>query len=227
MLIRRVPICFLLCASLALLAASGATAAQPPSAPQLSVLGSPPLKISGKQGNDAATSYFSLLNAGTAPAHISVTFQATSSERVSVASVTPTEVPAGTAERIKVTFAGLEDLGEAATGQLVVSGGASPVAQSVEVNPPSPNTSWPAILIGGALAVAVLLMLMVIGSNWGSRSNFSNPAPSPKWSFGSWATTLTGAGALFGTVLAQSTFPTFPSRSASQNSSTSTSSSES
>ena len=197
----------LVCAgfALTLVTPTGAGAA---TAPELSVLGAP-LTVSGSKGEDTAKAYLSLLNSGSVEVPISVTFQATSSDRVTVQSISPPTVPPGAARRIEVVLGGLEDLGEAATGQLVVSGGAAPVAQSIEVDPPAPDTVLPLVVVLGSLAFALFLALAVAG-NMTSRSSLSNPAPGPKWSFSSWATTLTGAGAVFGTVLGQATLPTFP-----------------
>jgi hypothetical protein len=54
--------------------------------------------------------------------------------------------------------------------------------------------------------------MFVIGAMRGQRSRLWKAAPNPKWSFSSWATTLTAAGALLGTVLGQATFPTVPDK---------------
>lgn len=179
-------------------------------APPISVLGSTPLVVNGEKGEDTAEAKFTLLNTGATATKISVGFQATSSEAVKVTSWTPEELPAGKAQRITVQFSGLNDLTEAVTGQLVVSGGEAPIAQSVEVVPPPPDSSWPAILIFGSLAATVLAAMFVIGAMKQNRSRLWNAAPNPKWSFSSWATTLTAAGAVLGTVLGQATFPTVP-----------------
>jgi hypothetical protein len=210
MFTRRLLLGISLCAASVLSATSVASAATPQ--PPLSVLGSTPLSISGTKGEDVVEAKFTLLNAGDAAAKISIGFQATSSEAVKVVSWSPEEVPADAAQRISVQFSGLEDLTEAVTGQLVVTGGEAPVAQSIEIAPPPPDTSWPAILIFGSLAATFLVAMFVIGAMRGQRSRLWKAAPNPKWSFSSWATTLTAAGALLGTVLGQATFPTVPDK---------------
>lgn len=198
---------------ISLLCASGSVAAATAQAPSLSLLGtSNTLKVTGSEGEDAATGYISLLNPGQQPVDISVAFQAASSDTVKIAMVTPTTVAPGAAQRVGVTFSGLQDLEGAATGQLVITSGESPVAQSVEVDPaPQPSAPWPEVLIVASFLVALTLALAVVGNMPGNdRSPLRNPAPGAKWSFSSWATTLTGAGAVFGTALATATLPAFP-----------------
>lgn len=182
--------------------------------PSLAVLNTAnTLKVSGSEGEDTATGYVSLLNSGTEPITVTARFQAAGSERVRVRSVAPDEVEPG-AQRIGITFAGLEELTGAATGQLVIDGGPSLIAQSVEVLPaPQPSAPWPEILILGSLAAAVMLALMVVG-NIPDREKvnapLSKPAPGVKWDAKSWATTLTAVGGILGTVLGGVTFPTYP-----------------
>jgi hypothetical protein len=107
---------------------------------------------------------------------------------------------------------GLDDLSEAATGQLIIRGGSLPVAQSVEVKPAAPDEDWPGIIILGSLLIALSALAGVYFRLGEKRSRLKNAAPStPKWEFGSWATTLTAIGAVFGAVLGASTFPSFPS----------------
>jgi hypothetical protein len=194
--------------------APGASAARKPPAPQLSALGTTPLKVSGEQGQDTAIAYFSLLNEGSTPVQISVTFQAASSEKVTAAPLQPTEISAKTAQRIGVTFAGINGLEDKVEGQLIVEGGAAPVAVGVEVDPaPHPSASWPLLVILLSLGIVVLTTfgLVLAAASHGSL-RLGSPAPAPKWSFESWATTLTGAAVLIGTVLSEATFPEFPTQ---------------
>lgn len=191
--------------ALALLPVSEALA-QP--GPAISVLNTEPLKVSGSKGEDMVEVKFSVLNAG-APAPITVKFQASSDERVAVQSWNPETLPSG-ATRLIVKLGGVEDLSEAATGQLVVKGGESTVAQSVEVDPSPPDKPWPSIIVGGSLALSILVALFVAGSLGKARDRLQNSAPNPKWEYSSWATTITAVGAVFGTVLGEATFPEFP-----------------
>lgn len=182
-----------------------------PAAPALSVLNnSNVLAVAGEEGKDTATGYFTLINPDPEPAGIKVRFQASSSEKVTIEEVTPETVDGEGAMRVGVTFAGLEELTGAASGQLVIFGGATPVAQSVKVEPaPQPSAPWTEVLVLGSLFAAVLLALMVVGS-MESTASLGNLAPGAKWSFSSWATTLTGVGVVFGTVLAGVTLPPYP-----------------
>jgi hypothetical protein len=195
--------------TLLLFAAAPAAEASSPG-PPISVLGSTPLTVSGEKGEDGAEAKFTLLNTGDSAAKISIGFQATSSEAVKVTSWTPEELPGDKAQRVTVQFTGLSDLTEAVTGQLVVTGGEAPVAQSVEIVPPPPDNSWPAVLIFGSLAATFVVALFVVGAMGVKRSQLWTAAPDPKWSFSSWATTLTAAGAVVGTVLGAATFPSVP-----------------
>lgn len=196
------------------LASGSATAAA--AEPSLAVLeSSNTLKVAGSEGEDSATGYFTLFNKTPSPVEIDLEFQAASSERVVIEEVTPSTVPPG-ARRIGVTFGGLEDLHEAVTGQLVVTSESEPVSQAVEVDPAAqPSAPWPEVVIFGSLALTLLLALAVVGA-MPDTATLGNKAPGPKWSFSSWATTLTGTGAVFGTVLTGATFPTFPEQIAKQ-----------
>lgn len=188
-----------------------ASAAQAqPSGPSVSVLNTEPLKVSGEKGKNTVEAKLSVLNTGGGEAHLNVTFQASSNEGVTVRSVSPETLPADEARKLTVTLAGVADLQEAATGQLVIKGGETPIAQTVEVDPAPPDTSWPAYIIGGSLVLAILVALSVVGSLGSKRGRLANAAPNPKWEFTSWATTLTALGAAFGTVLGSATFPEFP-----------------
>jgi hypothetical protein len=209
---RRIRTRAFLAATLALLVSGASASAATPQTPSLSVLASAStLLVPGSQGNDSATGYFSLLNSGHRPVHIAVTFQAASSEKVAVEAVAPTTVAPGNAQRVGVTFSGLQGLDAAVTGQLVVTGGASPVAQAVEVDPAPPSAAWPASLIAGSLFLALMLAVAVVGAMpGGNRAPLRNPAPGPKWTFSSWATTLTTVGTVLTVVLASTSLPPFP-----------------
>lgn len=191
------------------LAAIGTEA--PSTEPALTVLNTAPLAVTGEQGKDEIEVKFSALNTGDSDAKLTVRFQASSSERVTVASVSPETIPAGGAQRLIVTLAGVSELGEPATGQLVVLGGEDPVAQSVEIKPAPPESDWPVILIASSLVLAIFVALAVVGSMGEQRQQLNKRAPNPKWTYSSWATTVTAAGAAFGTVLGAATFPEFPS----------------
>ena len=207
--------CLFLCAIFVMVVSPAADATPPKTSrrPPISVLGgTTTLKVAGSQGSDTASGSFTLLNRGRSAARIGVAFQAGSSQTPTVSGFAPKRVAAGKARLIEVTFAGLASLDGTAIGQLVVTGARAPVAQSVEVVPAiQPSVPWPEILLGGSFLLAAVLMVAVIfGMPGNDRSPLSNPAPGPKWSFSSWATTLTGLGGVLGIVLTQVTFPPFP-----------------
>lgn len=215
--IGRTLACLLLCAVFAAFTSSAADAAPPKASrhPPISVLGgTTTLKVTGSQGSDTAAGSFTVLNRGRSVARIGVAFQASSAQTLTISGFAPKRVAAGKARLIEVTFAGLASLNGAATGQLVLTGARAPVAQSVEVVPAiQPSAPWPEIVLGGSFALAALLMVVVIfGMPGNDRSPLGNPAPGPKWSFSSWATTLTGLGGILGIVLTQVTFPPFPAQ---------------
>lgn len=186
---------------------SQAQAAEAP----LTILNPGLLTISAEKGNDLVKAKFTVLNTGTEEAPLKdVSFQASSDEHVKVDSWEPEAIPAGKAEKVTVFLSGAENLSEEATGQLVVTGGKLPISQAVAVDPAAPDKSWPAIIIVGSLAVAILVAAFVIGSLGTEVGKLLNAAPNPKWSFSSWATTLTALAAAFGTVLGKATFPKFP-----------------
>lgn len=204
-----VSICSCLC--LSLMTVSGARAEAV--APELSVLGPSLLTISGSQGSDTASGYFSLLNPGKHSVTVSAHFQAATSARAQLRPIEPDVVPAGSAERLKVTFSGLEGLDEKVEGQLIVSGGANPVSEAVEIDPaPQPSAAWPELAVFVSLAVAIFLALAVVGAAKSSELKLLGPAPGAKWSFESWTTTLVAVGAVLGATLGEVTFPEFPTQ---------------
>lgn len=111
-------------------------------------------------------------------------------------------------------FSGLDTLTEGASGQIVVEGGAKPVAQSATIAPAlQPFVDWPSVFIGASLGGAAILMSLVAARSVEGRKGWGvlcGRAPGAKWSFESWATHLTAAGGLFGTVLAAASLPPAP-----------------
>ncbi len=182
----------------------------------LEVLGSANvLKVSAEEGKDTATGYFSLFNYQDEPLEISVKLQAASSEKVADLKVDTKTVEPGAGRRIGVTFSGLEALDAAVTGQLIVTVVGKeipPVAQAIEITPSlHPAMEWPKVIIIVSFVVALLLGAAVVGNMAkDDLGPLSNPVGAPKWSFSSWATTLTAVGGAFGTVFAGVTLPTFP-----------------
>jgi len=181
-------------------------------APKLTILGDETLKVKAKQGKDTADTHLSVLNPSDVPTQIRVTFQASSSDKVRIDNYTGTADPGAT--RVKVSFGGLEKLeGDPVSGQVVVTGGAEPVAQAASITPaPQPSLNWSFWLFIGAGIAALALVVLVLGvaALSGTLPKLGGPAPGPKWSFDSWATNLTAAGAVFGTAVGAVTLPEVP-----------------
>jgi hypothetical protein len=182
--------------------------------PVITSLGQEALSVKAKTGEDTATTYLSVLNAGDKAAGITVQFQASSSADVRVSGFTPKAAVPGAATRVAVTLSGMKKLKkDAVDGQLVVTGGAAPVARAVSITPaPQPSRNWPLTIFW--LTVGVFAGLAVVVAVWarikGKGGYLGKLAPGPKWSFTSWATTLTAVGALLGTVLGSITLPEVP-----------------
>ena len=194
---------------------AGAAVRAASTAPELQLLGQGPVSVSAVQGKDAAEAYVTVLNAGSATASISASFQAASAASVKASLGATTSLGPEEADRVRLIFTGLKALSEPVSGQIVIRGGATPVAQSATVSPAlQPSADWPlliviigfgsAALFFGGLATAVARKK---GLSWLGKS-----APSPKWSFESWATHLTAVGALLGTVLGTASLPETPTQ---------------
>ena len=182
-------------------------------APEISVLGPGPVMVNAVQGKDSAKAFVTVLNTGGTPASISASFQAGSSDSTKAALAAPTTVQPRQAMRVALVFSGLQALSEVVSGELVITGGAKPVAQSVEVTPAlQPSASWPSLIVGISLGLALLLtaiIALVAGAGKGWR-RLTEAAPPPQWSFESWATHLTAVGAVLGTVLGSASLPSTP-----------------
>lgn len=188
-----------------------AEAQRPPAVPPppIVVLGSDKsLEVQAEEGEDSAIAHVAVLNPGPEPVDVTAELAVPSNEAVSASSAT-VQIPSRQARRVEVTFSGLSEIDERVTAQLLLDGPPGPVSQGVEILPAlDPAAPWSEVLIFGSLFLALALALAVVGSMPGNdREKLSNPAPGPKWEFDSWATTLTGIGALFGVVLAEAAFP--------------------
>ena len=190
------------------------TAQAAPAEPaQIEVVTQDALSVKAKQGEDTAKASLSILNPGDNAIPIRVEVQAATSENIGVKSVEPLRVtPGGTL--VTVRLEGLSELKrDPVEGQLVVTGGPQPIARAFSITPaPQPDEDWPAWILRGSLAAFVALMAVValIALLRGEIGLLGNRAPGPKWSFDSWATTLTAAGAVLGTVLGSATLPEIP-----------------
>jgi hypothetical protein len=199
---------------IAMIVAGGASAAAQQANPKITGLGQEALSVKAKSGEDSAVAYVSVLNAGSAAARIQVTFQAASSDRIRVTKFQPQSAAPG-ATRVAVTLTGLTALKEEAEGQLLVTGGAEPVARAVKITPaPQPSRDWAATIFWLTVIVFALLYGAVVAGLALTKRlpSLGKLAPGPKWSFESWATTLTAVGAILGTVIGDVTLPEVPRR---------------
>jgi hypothetical protein len=170
------------------------------------------VKVSASEGEDTAETHISVFNQNPKHATIDVLFEAASDESVHVKSVHPRRLPGGEVTRVAVEFEGLRALHEVVSGQLVISAGPDPIAQSVELTPaPQPSAPWPLLIVLVSLFGAIFVAGMVIGAMPEDKLGpLRYSAPGAKWEAKSWATTLTATGGLLGTVLGGVTFPSYP-----------------
>jgi hypothetical protein len=184
--------------------------------PTLVLLGTDTLSVSAKQRMTTANAFVSIFNKGTETATITVTSAASSAAGVGVIKTPqPATIGPGDAQRVQVTFTGLTSLTSSVDGQLIVHGGATPIAKSVSITPaPQPAHLWARDFIFGSLILAAFAFLATVIWAWlCCPGKLTKAAPGPKWDFGtSWATNLTALGATLGTVLAAATLPAIPSQ---------------
>jgi hypothetical protein len=182
-------------------------------APPLKLVSSDTLKVAAKEKKDDASASIFVINEGTESATVTVRFSASKPTSVTARATGSEPIPAGEVNAVNVKFTGLEDLDKKVAGALVISGGATPVARTVEITPAlHPTREWPRDIVlfslSAGLALGLMTVFWVVGeTNFG---RLFDPAPGPKWSVDSWATTLTAAGAVFGTVLSSATLPDVP-----------------
>ncbi len=188
-----------------------ALAATPAEGPRIEMVTQDALSVKAKEGKDTATASLSILNPGDEAIPIRVEIQGASSKDIGVASFEPSSVtPGGT--RVEVGLKGLSKLKrDPVEGQLIVLGGPEPVARAFSITPaPEPSHDWPAWILWGSLFTFLALIGFVLVRARKDLRLLRKSAPGPKWSFDSWATTLTAAGAILGTVLGSATLPEIP-----------------
>lgn len=184
--------------------------AQPPAAAELTLINPGPLTVDASEGKDTAIAYLTLENPGKTGVEYGVRFLATSSKAVEFEDLTSQVLPRGAVRRVALSFSGLKALNEAVSGQIVISGSAPTISETAEVQPaPQPEVAWPPVVIFVSFFAALLLSLAIVPSRPG-LGVLKTPAPGPKLSFESWATSLTAAGAIVGTVIGGVVFPSFP-----------------
>jgi len=179
-------------------------------APALSLSGEGELTVEGS-GGDTASTEMVVVNPGDATP-IKVEFLSSGEGGVELTSAEPEEAAKG-ATMMKLTFSGLSHLGGAQSGALVVKGGAAPlVRQTKVIRGIHRSANWPVIFVVGSFVAMLLLLLAILlkSENSGVETFLRKKAPGPKWSFSSWATTLTAVGGILGTVVASATYPSEP-----------------
>jgi hypothetical protein len=181
-------------------------------APKLELLDKEAVAVKAGKGEDSKTVYVSVLNFGHEPVKVTADVEASSASEVK-ATLSSATIKAGRASRLPVTFSGLSSLKSDAEAQLVLRGGSAPVAAPVSIAAnPKPKHDWPnRIVTYAVIAFFTLFGIVLTWSLFGHLKDLFSPAPGPKWSFSdSWASTLTTAGAVLGTVLASITLPDSP-----------------
>lgn len=180
--------------------------------PTLKLVGADPLKVTAKTGENEAKATLLVLNER--PARVTVAVSFTAATRTTLRASAPAVVARpGAISRVEVTFTGVEQLQEKTTGALVITGGSAVLARQVEVTPAiDPQRDWARDIV--LLSIFMALGLAIVSVVWvvadANAGRLLAPAPGPKWSLDSWATTLTAAGAVLGTVLGSVTFPDVP-----------------
>ncbi len=178
---------------------------------KLTLLGEGKLELAAKRGQPSKTVKLTVANVGTAAAMPEASYVSTVGGGVDVRAQRREPIEAGEVVPIAVTLTGLDELDAAAEGQLVVKGGAEPVARTVTIAPVAqPLLPWPEMIVGLAILAAVLLR---VGIAFYARRKQKKPlldkrSPGPKWKFDSWASTATATGAILATVLGDATLPT-------------------
>jgi hypothetical protein len=179
--------------------------------PPIKILNPETVTVSPEPGAETVDVKFSVLNMSDRKIRPAPSFQASSDERVNVKKnlTRPRLLLPEKARIVTVTLTGVKDLEEAVTGEIVFGPLKEPVAQAVKVNPAPPDSPWVLGVIIASLLIAAATAGTVVLKLGDKRPRLDHAAPNPKWSFSSWGTTLTAAGAAFGVVLGAVTFPEF------------------
>lgn len=184
------------------------------SPPVLSIIAEGELAVQPDQGEESATTKLIVLNPGP-EVPVKVVLDAGEGAAVEVTKFTPQTARAEGATPIEVTIGGFDELDESLSGALVATGGAEPVVRLVKISPPlRPDHDWAElILIVALLAMCLLAVAVALAATVAKKGKIlGKRAPGPKWSFSSWATTLTTVGAVLATVLSTVTYPETPSQ---------------
>jgi hypothetical protein len=177
----------------------------------ISVLSQGETVVEAQGGKDVADAHLTLLNSGAVPMPIGVSFQAGSINGIVVRSSAPSSLPAHAATRLTVMLAGLSPVDKKASGQLVIKSDPTLLATPISITPGlHAAADWGTVVPAASVGLMVLIALAILvrtrkKPEW--RSAFGGRAPGPKWTFSSWASTFTAAGAVLGTVLGAVTVP--------------------
>jgi hypothetical protein len=187
---------------------SGTALGAPPPG-ELSLAGEGEITVEGSDSDTASTQLI-VVNPGYA-VPVKVEFLSSSESDLAIG-FAPKLIRAHGATAVTVNFSGLSGLSKAVKGALVIKGGASPIARPIKVSRGlHPSKDWPVIIVIGAVVATLLLVAGIVYFAWGfDGTHLSKKAPGPKWSFSSWATTLTAVGAVFSTVGTAATYPPEP-----------------
>lgn len=196
------------------MASSASTLAVPPP-PELSLAGEGELEAKGRD-DDTAEAELVVVNPGYA-VPIGLEFVSVKNAGAEIARYKPKLIRAKGATPVKVTFSGISSMKSGDEGVVVVKGGASPLVREVKVTRglhPWLGLDWPVVLVVGAFVAMLALFggIVLFANAFTTESHLTGKAPGPKWSFSSWATTLTAVGALLGTVVTAAAYPPEPSQ---------------
>jgi hypothetical protein len=169
------------------------------------------LEVKGGSGDDTAEADLTVFNDSDAPVAPLVRLEAASPRGITLNPVDAGAISPGEARAIPLEFTGLANADQKVTGELLVSGGATPLLRQVTITPgPQPFVRWP-LLIPLLAALSGALMLGLVLVNRRLRGKLDRPAPGLSLDLGkSFATNLTAIGAVAATVLTGITYPDVP-----------------
>ena len=193
--------------ALVLLATAAPAAAQDkPAAPKVTVLGPKELAFAAEGGKDTAEAELQVDNPGPAPAQAQLKLDGSTAKSLELEPTTLSVPPGITRPKVKVS--GLEALDRKATAYAVITIGEARTVLPVRV---TNERTLPRSIVFVALAVFAFLFVVSVAIAAKAKV-LTGPAGNAKWTFESWATTLTAAGALLTTVTSAATLPEVPRR---------------
>lgn len=174
--------------------------------PFVTILGPKELSFAASPGKPDASAELQIDNPTGAPAHFDLVLGASTLDEVKLDTKT-LDVPPGV-HRQKISVSGLKDLDKKGRAFLVAQIGNSRTAVPVTITNPRKS---PRDVVVATFVVFLVLTGFALGIAM-RAGQLAAPAGNPKWGFESWATSLTGAGAILTTVVSSATLPDVPQR---------------